>query len=190
MIQITQESKAEVLAAIRQGRIDAADISQPNFIDEIILKMQGMGVVDELRHIIEDKRKTNAVIPLQFIWILGVSAKMKIHTSLTDIPYAIMDAEVLSGLGYALWDTERDLEKGLMDEGAIRHLLGKYEQNEMITGYNRCVQERILPKMGVESNVHMLDCTELEVELSNENYEESSVVRIDGETRRGYKLAT
>jgi hypothetical protein len=48
---------------------------------------------------------------------------MKVHTSLTDIPYAIMDAEVLSSLGYALWDTERDLEKGLIDEGSIHHLL-------------------------------------------------------------------
>ena len=115
---------------------------------------------------------------------------MKIHTSLTDIPYAIMDAEVLAALGYSLWDTERDLEKGLMDEGAIRHLLGKYECSEMIEGYNQCVQEHILPKMGIEANIHILDCTELEVELSNKNYEESSVVKIDGEARRGYKLAT
>ena len=190
MLQITQESKEKVLSAIKQGRIDAADISQPNFIDGIILKMRKLGVVDELCHIIEDKRRPNAVIPLNFILVLSIAAKMKIHTSLTDIPYAIMDAEVLSGLGYALWDTDRNLEKGLMDEGAIRHLLGKYEQAEMVTGYNNCVQGHILPKMGIDADMHLLDCTELEVELSNENYEESSVVTIEGETRRGYKLAT
>jgi hypothetical protein len=190
MIQINQESKEKVLESIKQGRIDAADISQPNFIDGIIVKMQDMGVVNELCHIIPDKRRPNAVIPLEFIWTLAIAAKMKIHTSLTDIPYAIMDGEVLSSLGYALWDTERDLEKGLMDEGAIRHLLGKYEQNEMITGYNRCVQEHILPKIRVCAHIHLLDCTELEVELTNDNYEDSSVVKIDGETRRGYKLST
>jgi hypothetical protein len=190
MIQITQESKEKVLAAIKQGRIDSADISHPNFIDEIILKMQEIGVVDELRHVIEDQRKPNAVIPLNFIWVLAIAAKMKVHTSLTDIPYAITDAEVLSGLGYALWDTERDLEKGLMAEGALRHLLGKYEQAEMINGYNQCVQGNILPNIGMEADLHILDCTELEVELTNENYEESSVVKIEGETRRGYKLST
>jgi len=130
------------------------------------------------------------VIPLEFIWVLAIAAKMKIHTSLTDIPYAIMDAEALSAIGYSLWDTERDMEKGLMAESSIRALLGKYEHNEMINGYNACVQGHILPKLDVEANVHLLDCTELEVELSNENYEKSSVVKIDGVTRRGYKLST
>lgn len=190
MIQIAQENKEQVLKSIRQGRIDAADISQPNFIDGIILKMKELGVVNELYHIIEDRRKANAVIPLEIIWVLGVAAKMKIHTSLTDIPYAIMDAEALSALGYALWDTERDLAKGLMDEGAIRHMLGKYEKDELITGYNRCVQSHILPHMGVAADVHILDCTKLEVELSNENYEGSSVVKEEGSSTRGYKLAT
>jgi hypothetical protein len=190
MLQIVQESKEKVLKLIKQGRIDAADISQPNFIDGIILKMKKLGVVDKLCHVIEDKRKPNAIIPLGFIWVLAIAAKMKIHTSLTDIPYAIMDAEVLSEFGYAMWDTDRDLEKGLMDEGAIRHLLGKYEENETINGYNNCVQSHILPQMGIETDVHILDCTKLEVELKNENYEKSSVVKEDGESRRGYKLAT
>jgi len=190
MIQITQESKEKVLEAIRQGRIDAADISQPNFIDGIILKMETLGVVDLLRHIIEDKRKPNAVIPLEIIWVLAIAAKMKIHTSMTDIPYAILDGEVLSALGCALWDTGRDLENGLMAEGAIRHLLGKYEPREMINGYNNCVQKYILHKTGISPDVHILDCTKLDVELSNDNYEESSVIKDRGKVRRGYKLAT
>jgi hypothetical protein len=137
MIQTSRESKEKVLASIKQGRIDAADISQPNFIDEIMLKMRSLGVISELRYIIKDKRKSNVVIPLEFIWVLAIAAKMKIHTSMTDIPYAIMDAEVLSKLGYALWDTDRDLEKGLMDEGAIRHLIGKYGHEELMLGYNQ-----------------------------------------------------
>ena len=87
MLEIIQESKEQVLEAIRQGRIDGADISQPNFIDGIILKMKEMGVVDELCHVIENRRKPNAVIPLEFIWVLSIAAKMKIHTSLTDIPF-------------------------------------------------------------------------------------------------------
>ena len=185
-----QESKEQVLMSIKQGRIDAAEISQPNFIDGIILKMQEMGVADALRHIVEEKRKDNAVIPLKLIWILAIAAKMKIHMSLTDIPYAIIDAEVLLALGYSLWDTDRTLKKGLMDEGVIRHLLGKYEQREMVNGYNNCVQAHIFPQMGIEADVHILDCTKLEVELTNENYEESSVVKEAGEARRGYKLAT
>ena len=83
MIQISQESKEQVLKLIHQGRIDAADISQPNFIDSILLKMQKMGLLSELTHLVEDKRRANAVIPLEFIWTLSIAAKMKIHTSLS-----------------------------------------------------------------------------------------------------------
>jgi hypothetical protein len=190
MLQIIQENKEKVIEQIKQGRIDAADISQPNFIDGIVLKMNELGVLGKLSQIIEDKRKANAVIPLKLIWILSIAAKMKIHTSLTDIPYAIMDGETLSSLGYSLCETDRDISKGLMDEGSLRHLLGKYEQGDLIEGYNKCVQNHILPEMSIECDVHVIDCTELEVELSNGNYEESSVVKIDGETRRGYKLST
>jgi hypothetical protein len=191
MLKISQESKEQVLESIGQGRIDAADISQPNFIDEIMLKMHSMGIVDEFSYIVDDKRQRNAVIPLKFIWLLGIAAKMKIHTSLTDIPYAIMDGEVLSKFGYALWDTERSLESGLIDEGAIRHMLGKYKRDDLILGYNRCVQGRILPKIGMTANIHLLDCTELEVKIDNTNYEESSVVKEEGNApRRGYKLGT
>lgn len=35
--------------------------------------------------------------------------------------------------------------------------------------------------------IHILDCTKILVNRGNENYEESSVVKIDGDTMRGYK---
>jgi hypothetical protein len=44
--------------------------------------------------------------------------------------------------------------------------------------------------MKIKADVHILDCTKLEVKLSNENYEESSVIKTDGVAQRGYKLAT
>ena len=90
MIKITKENKNKVIETIKEGRIDAAEISRPNFIDEIILKMKKLGVSDELSHIIDEKRKGNATIPLNLIWELSIAAKMKTHTSLSDIPYAIM----------------------------------------------------------------------------------------------------
>jgi len=190
MMQIAQDSKEKVLEAIHEGRIDAADISRPNFIDSIVLKMYELGVIDDLDMLVKDKRKPNTVIPLKFIWTLAIAAKMKVHTSLTDIPFGITDGEVLASLGYSLWDLGRDLEKGLMDEGAIRHIIGKYDRKELVSGYNNFVQTLILPRVGVQPNVHILDCTKLEVELKNENYEESSVVKEEGKSQRGYKLST
>jgi hypothetical protein len=137
-----------------------------------------------------DKRRRNKQIPLPIIITLSVAAKLKQHTSLTDIPFAITDGQTLAELGYGMWDTERDLAKGLLDEGTIRNLLGKYEAAEFVEGYNHCVREHILPKAGVIADVHLLDCTELEVALDNANYEGSSVIKDEDGPRRGYKLAT
>jgi len=40
MIQISIKDKEKVLEAIRKGTIDAADVSYPNIIDAIILRMK------------------------------------------------------------------------------------------------------------------------------------------------------
>jgi hypothetical protein len=190
MLKITKKSKANILDSIQKGEIDAVDISNPNFIDEIILKMHENGVIDELEELVKDKRHQNTTVPLKLIWTLAIAAKMKIHTSLSDVPFGITDAQTLSKLGVAIWDTNQNLEKGLFDEGTVRHLLGKYDKNELVSGYNNCIQDHILTKFDLSPNIHILDCTDIYVEISNENYEESSIVRYENENYRGYKLAT
>jgi len=39
-------------------------------------------------------------------------------------------------------------------------------------------------------DIHVLDCTELEVELNNSNFEGSEVISDENGRRRGYKLST
>ena len=153
MIQISKKDKEKVIEAIRKGTIDAADVSFPNLIDSIILKM-------------------------------------KLKTSLTDIPYAVTDAETLSEIGLNIWDNERSLEEGLMSEGTIRNLVKKYTADELIQAYNIYVQEHIYPNMDIMTDIHILDCTEIQVELDNDNYEYSEVIKDEEGIRRGYKLST
>src|SRR5690606_505297 len=43
---------------------------------------------------------------------------------------------------------------------------------------------------GIVPDIHVLDCTKLEVELSNSNYEGSEVIKDDGEYKRRYKLSS
>ncbi len=178
------------MGEIRKGRADAAEVSTGNFIDSIIRKTHAMGITEKFRYVVADKRQRNRQIPFDIIMTLSIAAKMKQHTSLTDIPYAITDAQTLAQLGYSMWDNERDLETGLFDEGTLRNILGKYQENEFIEGYNRCVQEHILPHVGAQADIHILDCTKLDVNLDNTNYEGSSVITDDGGKRRGYKLAS
>jgi hypothetical protein len=113
--------------------------------------------------VVADKRADNARIPLEPLWALGIDVK----TSMSDKPYAIEDGQLLAEMGYALSDRERGLGKGLMDEGELRHLFGKYSKTELIQGYNGCVRGHILPRMEVALTVHLPDCTKIEVNLKN-----------------------
>ena len=45
-----------------------------------------------------------------------------------------------------------------------------------------------MKQLDIQSCIHILDCTKVLVNLDNENYENSSVVKIDSEAMRGYKL--
>ena len=117
---------------------------------------------------------------------------MKVQTSLTDIPFAINDHKTLAELGYALIDTEGNLKSGLMQESSLRFLLGKYNPEMLINGYNNTVQKNIFPLLDISPDIHILDCTDLEVNFFNTNYEEAGVAhsKKNDLLTRGYKLAT
>ncbi len=70
----------------------------------------------------------------------------------------------------------------------MRKLLAKYKSEEWVSFYNSYVKEHLMKKLDIQPCIHILDCTKVLVNLDNDNYENSSVVKIDGETMRGYKL--
>lgn len=190
MIQFSKKDKDKVLNAIKEGNIDAADISFPNLIDTIMLKMKNIGVLTKLTKSFAEKRRDNSRIPLDTILSLAITAKMKLKTSLTDVAFAVTDSELLSELGWNIWDNDRDLEKGLLEEGTMRNMINKYEAKEIIESYNDYVQNIIMPELKILPQIHILDCTKIKVNLNNSNYEKSDVIRYEGEATRGYKLST
>lgn len=187
---ISTQDKNRVLEDIKKGMIDAADVSFPNLIDEIILKMKKEGILQLIGNSFADKRSQNLNIPLHILLTLAITAKMKLKTSLTDIPFAITSADTLSEIGWNIWDNERGLEQGLMDEGAIRNYVKKYTTEEFIEFYNDFIQNQVIKHLNLEINTHILDCTEIEVNLENENYEKSEVIKDEDGIRRGYKMAS
>ncbi len=70
----------------------------------------------------------------------------------------------------------------------MRKLLAKYSSGEWGSFYNGYVQEHLMKELDVQPCIHILDCPKVLVNLDNENYENSSVVKIDGETMREYKF--
>lgn len=188
MIQICHEDKEYVYKAIQAGNIDTADLSFPNLIDNIVLTMKHHGLLAPLVLLLEDKRRDNHHIPLDILLVLAVTAKLKLKSSLTDVPFAVNDAALLAELGWNVWDTGRDINDGLFSESVMRKLVAKYSSEEWVSFYNRYVQDILKETLGVQPGIHILDCTKIPVNLENENYEEASVVKINGKSFRGYKL--
>lgn len=191
MIKICKENKESVLRKIYTGAFDNVAASVSNLVDDIILSMHKSGILACLANKLPDKRAHNTTIPFELVMALSVAAKMKTNTSICDVPYAITDHRVLAELGYNIIDTEKDLKAGMMTESSLRFLFGKYEAKELFKSYNEVVQEQIMPKLNYKPNIHILDCTELSVNLDNNNYEQSAVTTNKyGDVDRGYKLAS
>ncbi len=184
------QNKEEVLGSLKRGDIDAVVIGHSNLSDEIILEMYKKGLVDRLAGSLLDKRAENQSIPIELFLTLAIAAKMKQRTSLTDIPFAITDAETLSAIGWNYIGQERPLDEGLMSEGAVRHFVNKYESDEFIQCYNDYIQKQVFPHLQMSPDIHILDCTLITVPLENENYEQSEIIKYKGELYRGYKLAS
>ncbi|MBV1820943.1 hypothetical protein [Clostridium cochlearium] len=72
----------------------------------------------------------------------------------------------------------------------MRNVLKKYEAQEFIDSYNHYIQNIVMPSLNIAPSIHILDCTKIQVNLDNENYENSEVIKDDGQTIRGYKMGT
>lgn len=92
MTTLAINNKKKILQYIRNGEIDAVSISFPTIVDDILLQMNEKGILKA----IEDKRRKNKTILISTILALAIAAKMKLKTALTDMPFAINDAELLS----------------------------------------------------------------------------------------------
>ena len=95
MIQICRKDKEKVYKAIRTGKIDAAEMSFPNLIDDIILFMKKQGLTDLLAQALTDKRRDNSHIPFDILLRLAVAVKLKCKVSLTDLPNLPINAFVV-----------------------------------------------------------------------------------------------
>lgn len=189
MFKLCTNNKSVVKKHIKNKMLDAVAFSNNNLIDDIILSMCHAGIINCLNAGFNDKRKKNSFIPSHLIMILAIAAKMKVKTSLTDIPYAINDHRTLAELGYnAINDNSGD---GWFTEGTLRYLIGKYKSDDLFNYYNQTIQNYIFPLMNILPDIHILDCTKIAVNKDNSNYENASwSLNHKGDKMFGYKLSS
>lgn len=187
MLTICRNDKNKIKEHINNKQLDSIELSSSNLVDDIILAMLQNGVLDCLNNGFIDHRKSNHTIPFKIIIALAIAAKMKIKTSLTDIPYAITSHKTLLELGYNI----RVDKNALLSEGTIRHFIGMYTSEDIIKYYNQTVNKYIFKQLDIEPNIHILDCTKIAVNKENKNYELATwSTNRKNETMFGYKLAS
>jgi len=64
--------------------------------DVIILKMKREEIIELLEHAFLDKRPANKNKPFHILLTLAITVKMKLKTSLIDVPFALSNAKKLS----------------------------------------------------------------------------------------------
>ena len=126
------------------------------------------------------------------------------HASGGQSPYALHSPALLGELGLnvkVLNPGDGISRRGTKDDApfngdVIRKMLYGMDASELIDWYNRVVGTAYLRQARYKPSIHIIDCTELEVPLENENYEGSGVVsgkKKNGKEerpRRGYKLGS
>lgn len=181
MLKIYELNKNKVIEQINNKVLDAIVPSNSNLIDDIIHSMHQKGILDCLEKAFDDKKKHNSFMPFNFLMALAIATKMKTRMRITDMPVAIRDYHTLRELGYAAINTSTSDD--LLTQ---KTNINKYTSEDLVDYYNQTVQEYIFKQNDICPNIHILDCTKIDI---NSNYE-NIVISFDQNTKKNYTLSS
>lgn len=190
--KLDKEKVIKVLTTEEFESMNAFNII-PNLSDKVIdFNQKNYDIVDIIQTNFEDKRKYKSELAISLFVMASVQARMKQQFSINELSLAITSQEIIDKLKINI---EYEKNENLIKEANTRALLEKYKQegqelkfnNDIIHSYNK-VTEKILEKAKIISDIHILDCSILDVNMGNENYEGSSIAFKGGEYLRGYKI--
>lgn len=189
MIKIN--NKERVIEEINENKIENVFNIIPNLSDKVLdYNELNFNISDMLNKTFEDKRSYKSEIPSSLFLLSGIQSRMKQQFSISELPLALTSNEVINNLGLNIAYNQND---GLLKEANIRAWLGKYESKELefnnyFINYFNSFTKEYLSVCNIESNIHILDCSVLDVNLDNENYEGSTTTHKGGKKLRGYKI--
>lgn len=208
-IGLIKEDREKIKERIINGQVDFALGTRYGICDEIILYSIRKEIIKGLSDTFPDNRGNNKEIPIDIILTGIVGAKIKGIYSLDKIPYVLQNCRLISELKYNFKEVESGISNknrsGMLLSGdAIRKLItrgyegnkgGKENGEEVIRWFNEEGARVITEKMDYTPSVHILDCTKVDVNPDNENYEEKGYLKIEKkngeiEEYEGYKLST
>ena len=192
MIKIN--NKERVIEEINENKLENVFNIIPNLSDKVLDYNQlNFNIVNLMDDLFDDKRIYESELKPALFLLSGVQSRMKQQFSISELSLALTSKEIINQLNYNI---AYNCEESLLKEANIRSWLGKYEQTNkeiinfdsyFINYFNKFNKE-YLKKTNTNCNIHILDCSILDVNLNNENYEGSTTTHKDGKKLRGYKI--
>lgn len=183
--------KKRVIEEFKEGMSEDTFHIIANISDKVIdYNQRSFDVVNEIDSSFDLQQKYESKITPSLLILSAVQARMKQQFSISEVPLALTSKEVINALNVNL---SYSLEESILKEANIRALLSKTESNELefnnyFINYFNDFTNRYLKKSNVTCDVHILDCSILDVNIDNSNYEGSTVTTKGSKKLRGYKI--
>lgn len=182
-LQFLSRNQARVLESLKLGEIDSIEEAVNQVTDDFMLYGIRSGLIDELASSFPDPRK-ECEISIKQILSASIAGHFQDMYAMSQSPYALHSPVLLAELGLNVKVLEPGggiSRRGTKDEApfngdVIRKMTYGMNVAELIDWYNRVVGTAYLRQARYKPIIHIIDCTELEVLLENENYEGSGVV--------------
>ena len=182
----------------------------PNVSDKVLDYMEEKFIITKIiEDSFETRKKYNTDINNNLIILSGVQSRMKQQFSISEMGLALTSKNIINNIGFNLSYSPKD---SLLKESNTRAWLEKFEQEEIKeltkdvrkTGkvvidsqilkfnnyfieYTNKLNGILMEKANLYCNIHIFDCSILDVNLDNKFYEGSTTTYKNGKKLRGYK---
>lgn len=191
---IKKNNKERVIEEINENKLENAFNIIPNLSDKVLdYNEEKYNITNMIDESFDSKRIYESNIKSSLFLLSGVQSRMKQQFSISELSLSLTSKNVIEKLNYNI---SYNPKEGLLKEANMRIWLGKYEQenkerlefNNYFVNYFNEFNMKYLETTNTRCNIHTLDCSILDVNLSNENYEGSTITYKGGEKLRGYKI--
>ena len=183
-IQILRQHPKKVLEGLKLGEIERMELAVEQITDEFLIYGIRGGLIDELSKSFPDPRE-ECEITVKQILCASIAGHFQDMYAISQSPYALHSPTLLAELGLnvkVLMEGEGISRRGTGDNGPFsgdvtRKMLKDITPCELLDWYNQTSGKAYLNQGNHSPTLHILDCTELEVNLENGHYEGSGIVR-------------
>lgn len=193
---ILKKNNISVKQKIVDGKVEDFRVICPSIVDKML---ECTDKYFKMCDILENnfnlcKMHKDGIKDIVFILSM-ISAKAKKMFAVTDVGVALTSPYLLDKYKLNIKN-----DSSIMTEGNVRNFINKVkrtdsesEENNIKASGNLWIKyfnmvARDMVEVSSNTNVHILDCVKIPVNLKNSNYELSTVINYEGEKTRGYKL--